>query len=78
MLESADRTVLLLDHTKFRKSGVYQLAALTDFDLVIVDNDTPEPELAALRAQGVQFHVASSEPDHPLAWAAAGTTEELA
>ena len=63
MMESADRTVLLLDHTKFRKSGVYQLAALTDFDLVIVDDDTPEAELTALRAQGVHLHVASTNPD---------------
>ena len=63
MMESADRTVLLLDHTKFSKSGVYQIAALTDFDLVIVDNDTPEAELTALRAQGVHIHVASNNPD---------------
>ena len=77
MMDSADRTVLLLDHTKFSKSGVYQLAALTDFDLVIVDNDTPEPELAALRAQGVHLHVASSEPDQQtLAWASTTTAQE--
>ena len=69
MMESADRTVLLLDHTKFSKSGVYQMAALTDFDLVIVDNDTPEAELTALRAQGVHIHVASTNPDQQtLTW----------
>ena len=55
MMKSADRSVLLLDHTKFGKSGLYQLAALTDFDLVIVDNDTPEAEVTALRAQGVHL-----------------------
>jgi len=74
MIESADRTVLLLDHTKFRKSGVYQLAALTDFDLVIVDEDTPETELAALRAQGVHLHIASTNPDQQeLTWPTTAT-----
>jgi len=74
MIESADRTVLLLDHTKFRKSGVYQLAALTDFDLVIVDNDTPEAEVTALRAQGVNLYIASTNPDQqPLTWTAIAT-----
>lgn len=74
MMESADRTVLLLDHTKFRKSGVYQLAALTDFDLVIVDDDTPEAEVAALRAQGVHLHVASSKTDQQsLTWSTTAT-----
>lgn len=57
LMESADRRVLLADHTKFSKNGLFQLAPLTDFDLVIVDAGTPGAEVEALRARGVRLHV---------------------
>ncbi|WP_235834043.1 DeoR/GlpR family DNA-binding transcription regulator [Actinomadura logoneensis] len=61
LMESADRRVLLADHTKFDKNGLFQLAPLTDFDLVIVDAGTPEAEVGALRARGVRLHVAGRD-----------------
>ncbi|WP_240506552.1 DeoR/GlpR family DNA-binding transcription regulator [Thermoactinospora rubra] len=60
MMDSADRRVLLVDHSKFAKRGVHQLAPLTAFDLVIVDGGAGEGELAPLRAQGVTLRVAHS------------------
>ena len=62
LMDSADRRVLLVDHSKFAKNGLHQLAPLTAFDLVIVDSATPEEELAALRARGVPLRVAGSPP----------------
>jgi DeoR/GlpR family transcriptional regulator of sugar metabolism len=59
LMDAADRRVLLLDHTKFKKSGLHQLAPLTAYDLVIVDSATPPDDLAALRAQGVKLRVAN-------------------
>jgi DeoR/GlpR family transcriptional regulator of sugar metabolism len=71
LMGAADRRFLLLDHSKFEKSGLHQLAPLTAFDLVIVDSATPPDALAALRAQGVKLLVAdgstqssSDEPRH--------------
>ena len=58
LMGAADRRVLLLDHSKFNKSGLHQLAPLTAFDLVIVDSGTPPDDLATLRAQGVPLQVA--------------------
>ncbi|WP_327084915.1 DeoR/GlpR family DNA-binding transcription regulator [Nonomuraea sp. NBC_01738] len=58
MMESADRRVLLVDHSKFAKRGVHQLGPLTAFELVVVDAETPEADLAPLRAQGVRLLVA--------------------
>ena len=58
LMGAADRRFLLLDHSKFEKSGLHQLAPLTAFDLVIVDSATPPDALAALRAQGVKLLVA--------------------
>lgn len=61
LLKSADKSILLLDHTKFGQTGLYQMASLADFDLVIVDSDTPETEIALLHAQGINLLV--SAPD---------------
>jgi len=44
--------------TKFSKTGLHQLAPLTAFDLVIVDKDTSQEDLAKLQAQGVPLRVA--------------------
>ncbi|WP_245627697.1 DeoR/GlpR family DNA-binding transcription regulator [Actinomadura oligospora] len=68
LMESADRRVLLADHTKFTKNGLFQLAPLTDFDLVIVDAGTPASDVEALRARGVHLHVAGRDgtPSWPL------------
>ncbi|GAA1535986.1 DeoR/GlpR family DNA-binding transcription regulator [Actinomadura kijaniata] len=61
LMESADRRVLLADHSKFTKNGLFQLAPLTDFDLVVVDAATPEAEVAAQRSRGVRLHVAGTD-----------------
>ncbi|MFG2004627.1 DeoR/GlpR family DNA-binding transcription regulator [Spirillospora sp. NPDC048911] len=61
LMESADRRVLLVDHSKFAKNGLYQLAPLTAFDLVIVDAKTPRETVGALRARGVPLHVAGAD-----------------
>jgi DeoR/GlpR family transcriptional regulator of sugar metabolism len=60
LMDSADRRVLLVDHSKFAKNGLHQLAPLTAFDLVVVDSGIPEADLAALRTRGVPLHVAGS------------------
>jgi DeoR/GlpR family transcriptional regulator of sugar metabolism len=49
-----------VDHSKFAKNGLHQLAPLTAFDLVIVDSATPEEELTALRTRGVPLQVAGA------------------
>ena len=65
LMDSADRRVLLIDHSKFAKHGLHQLAPLTAFDLVVVDSGTAESDLTALRTQGVPLHVAGTEPADP-------------
>jgi DeoR/GlpR family transcriptional regulator of sugar metabolism len=53
MMASAGRKVLLVDHTKFANQGLYALAPLTDFDLVLVDEAAPAGEVRRLREIGV-------------------------
>lgn len=61
MFDSAERRVLLADHTKFEKRALHALLPLTDFDAVIVDDMTPPEHVERLRARGVSVVVAPSE-----------------
>jgi DeoR/GlpR family transcriptional regulator of sugar metabolism len=63
LMEVASRRVLMVDHSKFSKRSLYQLAPLMDFDLVIVDRDTSEQDLAVMRDFGVVVHVAGTETE---------------
>ncbi len=58
MLECAARRVLLADHTKFERRALHSFGALTDFDVVIVDDRTPSIHLDRMQAQGVNVIVA--------------------
>ncbi|MEU2062395.1 DeoR/GlpR family DNA-binding transcription regulator [Streptomyces sp. NPDC013455] len=54
MMAAATRRVLIIDHTKFANQGLYALAPLTDFDLVVVDDAAPAAEVRRLRDNGVE------------------------
>ncbi|MFI9587072.1 DeoR/GlpR family DNA-binding transcription regulator [Streptomyces sp. NPDC052236] len=59
MLAVATRRYLLLDHTKLGRVALHRLVPLSDFDLVIVDADTPEQTLAELDQHNVRTEVAA-------------------
>jgi DeoR/GlpR family transcriptional regulator of sugar metabolism len=61
LMEACHRRVLLVDHTKFQRRGLYQLAPVTAFDLVIVDAGISPSDLEALQASGVEVRVAREE-----------------
>jgi DeoR/GlpR family transcriptional regulator of sugar metabolism len=58
MLRAARRRVLLIDHGKLGKTALHQLAPLTEFDLVVVDDGVDEAGLKALREARVPFEIA--------------------
>ena len=58
MMHSAARKILLVDHSKFRRRATHQLAALADFDVVIVDAGLDEQTVSAMRERGVHIDVA--------------------
>jgi DeoR/GlpR family transcriptional regulator of sugar metabolism len=58
MMEAAERRVLLMDASKFRRPAVHRLAPVGAFDLVIVDAGTGARDLAMLRRHGVEVQVA--------------------
>ncbi|WP_078965094.1 DeoR/GlpR family DNA-binding transcription regulator [Streptomyces aureocirculatus] len=57
MMAAATRRVLLADHTKFTRDGLYALAPLTDFDLVVVDDGLAREEVRAMRERGTEVLV---------------------
>jgi DeoR/GlpR family transcriptional regulator of sugar metabolism len=58
MIGIAAESILLVDVSKFHKRAMHQIVGLEAFDLVIVDEETPDELLVGLRARGVEVEVA--------------------
>ena len=61
MFEAAATRILLVDHTKFTRRALHSFGPLTDFDIVIVDDQTPSNDIKRLRDSGVDVVVASAK-----------------
>ncbi|MEU8824589.1 DeoR/GlpR family DNA-binding transcription regulator [Streptomyces sp. NPDC048636] len=63
MLASANRSLLLADHSKFGRTATYAYGTAAVYDAVLTDTGTPEEEIAALRGLGVRVErVTPGEP----------------
>lgn len=60
MMASSAESILLLDHTKLNRRALHTFASMTDFDLVIVDAETPAALIAELRDRGVRIEQAGT------------------
>ncbi|MFE3169233.1 DeoR/GlpR family DNA-binding transcription regulator [Streptomyces sp. NPDC059224] len=60
LMEAAAKRILLLDHSKFSKRALHELAPLTSFDLIIVDRETDEKDMAELKQLGIAVEVAGA------------------
>jgi DeoR/GlpR family transcriptional regulator of sugar metabolism len=58
MIAAAAKRVLLVDHSKLGRVALHRLAALRDFDLVVVDDGADAAALRQLREAQVPFDVA--------------------
>lgn len=58
MLRAASKRVLLIDHAKLGKTALHQLAPLSDFDLVVVDEGVDEAGRLILEESKVPFAIA--------------------
>ena len=58
MLRAAARSILLIDHSKLGKTALHQLAPLSAFDLVVVDDGVDKGGLRALEETKTPFAVA--------------------
>lgn len=60
MMDVAARRILYVDHTKFQRRALHALAPLTAFDLVIVDDRTPDDVLQELHERSVKVEIAET------------------
>ncbi|WP_327007450.1 DeoR/GlpR family DNA-binding transcription regulator [Dactylosporangium sp. NBC_01737] len=54
MIRAAQKTVLMVDHTKLGRVALHRLAPLSDIDLVITDKQAPPEALLEMRESGVE------------------------
>lgn len=57
VMAAASRRVLVVDHTKFSRQGLYTLAPLSEFDVVLVDDRLPAAEQRRIRDEGARLAV---------------------
>jgi DeoR family transcriptional regulator, fructose operon transcriptional repressor len=58
MLKNAKETYALVDHSKINVTAFVKVAELTDIDVVITDEKTPQPLVRQLEERGLQVVVA--------------------
>jgi DeoR/GlpR family transcriptional regulator of sugar metabolism len=61
MLKAANRSVLMIDHSKLGRTALHRLAPLTTFDLILVDDRTPPEALRSLEESGVPYETAPTK-----------------
>lgn len=60
MFESSAQRILYVDHTKFEQRALHALLPLTDFDVVIIDDQAPSEHMDRLRHKNINLVVAST------------------
>jgi DeoR/GlpR family transcriptional regulator of sugar metabolism len=78
MLESSERKILVVDHTKFARRALHALGPVTDFDLVIIDDATPLEIQEQLHSRGVALEVVPVPTTGPVGSASPRETRERA
>jgi DeoR/GlpR family transcriptional regulator of sugar metabolism len=63
MLASADRALLLVDHSKFGKTATYAYGTVAAYESVITDTTTSNEEIMAIR--GLDVPVEAIDPGEP-------------
>lgn len=63
MFNSAAKRILLTDHTKFDRRALHSFAALSEFDVVIVDEKTPAAHLERMQNKNINVVVARSDKE---------------
>lgn len=64
-LQSADRAVLVVDHSKFGRTATYPYGDVGGYDLLVTDAATPQSELRPARDLGVEVRTVDVPTDGP-------------
>lgn len=58
MMDNSEKSMVLMDNSKFRQTTLYLLAKINEFDQVIIDSDVPEQFVTELRNQSRDLLIA--------------------
>jgi DeoR/GlpR family transcriptional regulator of sugar metabolism len=58
MIEVADQMIVVADHTKFGRGGMFQVAPLEAADVVVSDKDLPSEYSELLRRYDIDVRLA--------------------
>jgi DeoR family transcriptional regulator, fructose operon transcriptional repressor len=58
MIASADKIVLLADHSKFGREALSSFARLEDIDVVVTDEQTEPQYIELLKSRGIEVIIA--------------------
>ena len=61
MFRAAQRRILIMDHSKFRRTALHAMIPVADFDLIIVDTGISADDLDSLQRTGVEVLTAPIE-----------------
>ena len=61
MMEVAETTILLVDQSKFGRSGLIRLADLEEFDRVLIGGEVDAPVAENLEEKGIPFQIVTVE-----------------
>ncbi len=57
-IKKANKTIALLDHSKFNRKAFYKMCSFTDIDLLITDSQTPPNIIDHIRSGGTEVEIA--------------------
>jgi DeoR/GlpR family transcriptional regulator of sugar metabolism len=60
MLENSEKSMVLMDNSKFKQTTLYLLAKISEFDHVIIDSDVPENVIKDLENQSKDLQIAKA------------------
>ncbi len=63
MMQAASRRVLLVDHSKLDSTALQRYANLSEFDLLITDDQASEQQIESLVEQSLPVRIAPIDPD---------------
>lgn len=61
MMQTAQKTIVLADSSKFRRRGFSKIANLEDVDLIVTDSNIPDKIAQAIEERGVELKVVDLE-----------------
>jgi len=58
MMDNSEKSMILMDNSKFKQTTLYLLAKINEFDHVIIDSEVPEVYIRDLRSQAKDLQIA--------------------